>query len=207
MNDASIALFPHVMKQHFNQLLRDLANDFYIEEVAFGNKNPRVSIRLNNLAQLLQDTNRMKEAEPLMRQALAIDEAAFGDEHPRVAIGLNNLAQLLKDTNRIKEAEPLMRQALAIDEAAFGEEHPRVANCLNNLATLLQDTNRMQEAEPLMRQALKTLQGFQENTGYLHPNFLAAYDNFRGLLAELNHSESEIDAALAPFAEGPKKPN
>ena len=41
---------------------------------------------LNNLAQLLQDTNRLAEAEPLMRRALAIDEKSYGADHPQVAI-------------------------------------------------------------------------------------------------------------------------
>ena len=38
-----------------------------------------MAIRLNNLAQLLKATNRMGEAEPLMRRALKIDEASFGE--------------------------------------------------------------------------------------------------------------------------------
>ena len=36
--------------------------------------------------QLLQATNRLGEAEPLMRRALAIDEASYGPDHPNVAI-------------------------------------------------------------------------------------------------------------------------
>ncbi|MFO0776824.1 MAG: tetratricopeptide repeat protein [Nitrospira sp.] len=44
---------------------------------------------LNNLAQLLQATNRLAEAEPLMKRALAIDETSYGPEHPKVAIRLN----------------------------------------------------------------------------------------------------------------------
>ena len=63
---------------------------------------------------MLQATNRLGEAEPLMRRALAIDEASFGPDHPNVAIGLNNLAQLLQATNRLGEAEPLMRRTVAI---------------------------------------------------------------------------------------------
>jgi hypothetical protein len=58
--------------------------------------HPDVAIDLNNLAQLLQATNRLAEAEPLMRRALEIDERSYGSEHPKVAIRLNNLAQLLK---------------------------------------------------------------------------------------------------------------
>ena len=60
----------------------------------------RQKLALNNLAQLLKDTNRLADANPLMRRALAIDEQSFGPEHPKVAIALNNLAVLLKATNR-----------------------------------------------------------------------------------------------------------
>jgi len=69
---------------------------------------------------LLQATNRLSEAEPLMRRALAIDEQSFGIEHPAVARALNNLAVLLKATNRLSEAEPLMRRALEIWEKSYG---------------------------------------------------------------------------------------
>ena len=73
-----------------------------------------MAIGLNNLAGLLQDTNRLAEAEPLFRRALAIDEASLGRIIPNVAIRLNNLAGLLHATNRLAEAEPLYRRALAI---------------------------------------------------------------------------------------------
>ena len=69
-----------------------------------------VATSLNNLAQLLQDTDRCGEAESLMRRALAIDEKSFGRDHPNVAIRLNNLAMLLRETNQLREAEPLIRQ-------------------------------------------------------------------------------------------------
>ena len=101
-----------------------------------------MAIYLNNLAQLLQATNRMREAEPLMQRALEISKASYGEAHPTVAINLNNLAQLLKATNRMGETEPLMRRALEISKASYGERHPTVATGLNNLAQLLQATNR-----------------------------------------------------------------
>src|SRR5271169_6261314 len=92
---------------------------------------------LNHLAALLQETNRLPEAEPLMRRALAIDEQSYGPDHPNVAIRLNNLAQLLKATNRLPEAEPLMRRVVSIFEKSYGPDHPNVATALNNLALLL----------------------------------------------------------------------
>ena len=83
---------------------------------------------INNLATLLLDTNRLKEAESLMQRALQIDETFYGPEHPTVAVRLNNLAELLRITNRVQEAEPLYQRALKIAETSYGPDHPEVAN-------------------------------------------------------------------------------
>ncbi len=140
----------------------------------------------NELAQLLKRTNRLGEAELLMRRALEIGVAALGEQHPDVATRLNNLAILLLDTNRIEEAEPLMRRALEIDVAALGEQHPNVAVCLNNLATLLLDTNRIEEAEPLMRRALEIdVASFGEQ----HPTVAIRLNNLATLLLDTNRIE------------------
>ena len=145
-----------------------------------------VAAASNDLAQLLQRTSRLGEAEPLMRRALEIDEAAFGEQHPTVAIRSSNLAALLRNTNRIEEAEPLMWRALEIDEAAFGEQHPTVAIRLNNLAVLLQDTNRITEAEPLMRRALEI---DEAAFGEQHPTVAIRLNNLAMLLQDTNRIE------------------
>ena len=145
-----------------------------------------VAAASNNLAQLLQYTNRLGEAEPLMRRALESDEAAFGKQHPTVAIRLNNLANLLQHTNRIGEAEPLMRRALEIDQAAFGAQHPTVSIRLNNLATLLQETNRIEDAEPLMRRALEI---DEAALGKRHPTVAICLNNLATLLQDTHRIE------------------
>jgi tetratricopeptide (TPR) repeat protein len=168
-----------------------------IFEASYGNEHPYVAMALNNLAQLLQDTNRLAEAEPLMRRALAIDEASYGLDHPNVAIRLNNLAQLLKATNRLAEAEPLMRRALQIDEASYGLDHPEVATDLNNLAQLLQATNRLAEAEPLMARVVEI---FENSYGNDHPNVATALNNLAQLLQATNRlaeAEPMMRRALA----------
>jgi tetratricopeptide (TPR) repeat protein len=154
-----------------------------IDEASFGQQHPKVAIRLNNLAQLLQDTNRLDEAEPLIRRALAIDEASLEAQHPNVAIRLNNLAQLLQETNRLDEAEPLMRRVLAIDESSYGPQHPKVAIPLSNLARLLRVTNRLDEAEPLMRRALAI---DEASFGPRHPNVARDLNNLARLLQDTN---------------------
>jgi tetratricopeptide (TPR) repeat protein len=146
---------------------------------------------------LLHHTDRLAEAEPLIRRALAIDEASLGADHPRVAIDLNNLAALLQGTNRLAEAETLMYRALAIDEASFGPDHPDVAIRLNNLALLLQATNRLAEAEPLMRRGLVLLFAFERDTVHPHPNRDTAIANYTNPLSAMGRGRGDIRIAIA----------
>ena len=155
-----------------------------------------VAAASNNLAQLLWRTNRLEEAESLMRRALEVDVDSFGKRHPTVAIRLNNLAMLLRDTNRLEEAESLMRRALEIDVDSFGEQHPTVAIHLNNLATLLHAASRFGEAEPLMRRALEI---DVDSFGEQHPTVAIRLHNLATLLRDTNRlgeAESLIRRAL-----------
>ncbi len=151
-----------------------------------------VGIRLHNLACLLRATNRLVEAEPLIRRALVILEMSYGPDHPLVADVLMNLASLLQDTNRLAEAEPLFRRALAIDEASRGPDHPDVARALNNLAELLYATNRLAEAEPLWRRALAI---DEANYGPNHPKIAKRLNH----LAMLLHAANRL-AEVEPLA-------
>ena len=112
-----------------------------------------VTWALNDYALLLQATNRLAEAEPLMRRAVALDEKSYGPDHPEVATDLNNLAQLLQATNRLAEAEPLMRRAVAILGLFLkttGHPHPEQKKFTNNYRLLLKGmgkTTRQVERE------------------------------------------------------------
>jgi tetratricopeptide (TPR) repeat protein len=143
---------------------------------------PEVAICLNNLAVLLEATNRPAEAEPLMRRALQINEASFGPDHPDVAICLDNLAQLLQATNRLDKGEPLLCRALRIKETSFGADHPGVAAVLHNLAGLLTARNRLREAEQLARSAVDV---FVASLGWDHPDTKTAVTNHVGILATI----------------------
>ena len=63
-----------------------------IDEASLGADHPNVAPTSTTSPRLLRATNRLAEAEPLVRRALAIDEASLGADHPAVAIDLNNLA-------------------------------------------------------------------------------------------------------------------
>ncbi|TFH54038.1 MAG: tetratricopeptide repeat protein [Methanothrix sp.] len=59
-----------------------------------------VAIDLNNLAALLQATNRLEEAEPLMRRAFLIFKQSLGMQHPNTQTILNNYKILLQTMGR-----------------------------------------------------------------------------------------------------------
>jgi tetratricopeptide (TPR) repeat protein len=167
-------------------------------EERLGPKHPYTAAALNNLAALLKTTNRLKEAEPLLRRALAIAEYEL-ITGPSVATALNNLAQLLQATNRLVEAEPLMRRALAIDEASYGNDHPRVAITLGNLGLLMKDTNHLAEAESLMRRALAI---HESSNGIDNPDLGIALNNLALLMRDTNRlaeAEALIERSFSIF--------
>lgn len=70
-----------------------------IDEHSFGPMHPTVAIHLNNLALLLQVSNRPTEAEPLMRRnvMILVDFASrTGHDHPYLQAAFRNYASLLQ---------------------------------------------------------------------------------------------------------------
>jgi tetratricopeptide repeat protein len=55
-----------------------------IDEKGYGPDHPNVARDLNNLARLLRATNRLSEADLLIRRAPAIYENSYGSNHPSV---------------------------------------------------------------------------------------------------------------------------
>ena len=71
-----------------------------IGEKALGPEHPDVATSLNNLVQLLKDTNRLGEAEPLMRRHLVIlmkFTRETGHPHPHLRAALYNYFALLEE--------------------------------------------------------------------------------------------------------------
>ena len=77
-----------------------------IFEASFGENHPKVAIRLNNLASLLQATNRHSEAEPMMRRNVRIF-AKFGwqkgHDHPHMQAAVANYEILLSEMGMNEE--------------------------------------------------------------------------------------------------------
>lgn len=134
---------------------------------------PDIEVPHNNLGVLLQDTNRLKEAEAEFRKAIELD--------PKDAMAHTNLGDLLRNTNRPEEAEAEFRKGVEID--------PKLAATHNNLGVLLKATNRLKEAEGEYRQAIE-----------LDPNLVNVHNNLGNLLTATNRlkeAETEFRKAIA----------
>lgn len=166
-------------------------------EAREGGTSVNTATARNSLALLLEDANRLLEAEVQYRRVIGILDKAGGPKQPSYGAALSNLSALLFRLNRFAEAETLARRALAIDERRYGPKHPDVAIRLNNLALLLQSTFRATEAEPIMRRALAISEA---TLGPESPTVANRLGNLAQLLSDLfRSSEAEplIRRALA----------
>src|SRR5262249_40769455 len=155
---------------------------------------------------VLYQTNRLAEAEPLVRRALAIDEKSYGPEHTAVARDLHNLAHLLECTDRPAEAEPLYRRAQVIFEKNLGADHPDVGTNLNNLDQALRKMNRLAEAEPILFRAVQIFLKITRAAHQLDPRLQMAINNYGRLLEAMGRSLAQIDTTLSEIAPGLYRP-
>ena len=94
----------------------------------------------HNLAALFRLTGREKQAETLLREALATARASHGSMDAITAQALNALGLLLKSSqvpSRRAEARRLYEEALNIRSSTLGDAHPDTIVSMVNLAELL----------------------------------------------------------------------
>jgi CHAT domain-containing protein len=116
--------------------------------------DPAVATLLNNLGQVYKAEGRYADAEPAIKQSLAIREKVLGRDHVDVARSLNNLADLYQRQDRFAEAEPIYQRALSVRERTVGPDHPDTVASLNNLASLYQAQGRTSDALPLVERMM-----------------------------------------------------
>jgi len=170
----------------------------------YGADDLRVARAARDLGLLLRSLRRNEEAEPLLRQALAIDKRGLGEKDRQVGMDLENLASVAADPAqalslieqaahhpdaeiaarnlaRLAERAPpeqaagLYRQALEKEEQASGKEGERVAVRLNDLALALPP----KQAEPLLRRALQIQ---IRKLGPKHPETATTQNNLANVL-------------------------
>jgi CHAT domain-containing protein len=143
------------------------------------------------MAGLLQALDRYREAEDLLKRALAITEKTFGASHPNVAHALSELGSVYDGLGRPAEAEASYRRALTIYEKFNGPDHPDVANILSNLSVGAALQKRYDEAERMLNRAIPIE---EKALGADHPRVIGTLSNLAYVLA----AQGRYEAALTP---------
>jgi eukaryotic-like serine/threonine-protein kinase len=137
----------------------------------------------------------VKDAEPLLRESLAIRRQFLGDKHRDVAAILNALGALLQRAGRLDEAETVMREALAIRREVLGPTDPDVASTLNNLGIILRSKGDLDQAAPMLLEALDLR---RQKLGNDHPDVVIQLVNAALVLEDLgDHAGAEKHAREA----------
>jgi tetratricopeptide (TPR) repeat protein len=105
---------------------------------------------MNNLARVMLEQRRYKDAAPLLEHAIAIGERERGDLSPSMAFAYSNLAVVRSHTERLREAETLFGKAIAI---ARKNKHPSLGPTLADFAQLMCSTGRTAEGLKLLDEA------------------------------------------------------
>jgi nephrocystin-3 len=160
------------------------AESFYLQALQLVDPSDQASdleraATANNLGCFYVASGRLKEAEPLLRNALDISEH-YSRGQLNHAKALGNLGQLLLSLKRSQEAEPLLRKELSIKEARLGSMHPGIATTLNSLALALIYAGSHSEAESFLRRACAIQEA---NGGENNPDVATALHNLGAYLA------------------------
>jgi serine/threonine protein kinase/Tfp pilus assembly protein PilF len=152
-----------------------------------GEDDPDTLGSINDVGALLLAMGKIRDAEPLYRQALSGFRRVLGDMHPDTLSTMCNLGHLLHEKGEFAEAEPLLREALERRRRVLGENDPGTMESLNNLGALLLDERKLEEAEPLYREALER---YRRVLGDNNPRTMGSMNNMAYLLAKRGKLES-----------------
>jgi tetratricopeptide (TPR) repeat protein len=113
-----------------------------------------LSRALLDLAGAIQAQGRIREAEPLLREALGRMPDREGSRYSRAALALRPLADNLTRQGRHAEAEQVLRRLLAATRVPEREDSGIAKRALMDLAWNLAEQRRTAEGEAMMREAL-----------------------------------------------------
>ena len=91
-------------------------------EARFGKEHPNTVSVMNNLANTLDQLDKIDEAEEMFNRMLAVSKARYGPTHPKTVFSVWNLANFLFERKGPAEALPLFRQ-VATEAAAYPDDH------------------------------------------------------------------------------------
>jgi serine/threonine protein kinase len=116
--------------------------------------SPQLAAMLAQVGMELLKLNKGAEAEPLLRECLAIREKLDPD-HPETLNTMNSLGVAYWQMRQLDKSIPLFEKLLKGREAKLGRDHPTTLESVANLGVNYRDAGRLQEAIPLLEEAYR----------------------------------------------------
>ncbi|CCA74555.1 related to kinesin light chain [Serendipita indica DSM 11827] len=152
----------------------------HLEE--FGQKDQRTLVVMRSLANTLQSSGRLGEAEALQREALSLHMEVLGPEHEATIEVKASLGITLRSRGQPHEAETIQREVLATLRETLDNRNLRSVSAMGNLANTLAELGQLDEAEEMAR-TVHTLNA--EILGPQHPDTFAAMINLGIILTRI----------------------
>jgi tetratricopeptide (TPR) repeat protein len=155
----------------------------------FGDRDTRTALALRHHAWTLALAKRYKEAEPELREALAIYRAAGPTAQVDVASTISGLFEVWNNRETFDEASTLVPEALLIRRAAYGELHVDVARSLEDMGLLMKGVGKPREAIAYLEQAVAIRRKLQ---GPDHPELAEVITNLSAVYRDLDDHDRSI---------------
>ena len=149
---------------------------------------------LQQLARTMNTLGLYAEAEPVLRDALAIRSAELGRDHADTLLTLHSLGSLLVTLGRQAEAEIVLREAYDRRTRRFGEDDPMTLRTGTSLGGALRRLGELPEAERVWSD---TLRNQRRVLGEDHPETLRSLNNMGVIFA----TQGRMDEAEASWRE------
>lgn len=123
------------------------------------NNSAIVSVE-NAFADCYIQMRRFSDAEPLLKDALAIQDQVESGTKSELLLAdmLYNLSVVYREQGKFADAMSLGNRSLKIQERIPQKDKLGIAHCLDNLASLYQQQNLFQDAAPLYKRSLEILE-------------------------------------------------
>jgi tetratricopeptide (TPR) repeat protein len=120
-----------------------------VDEKTFGESNPELAGRLQNLGVVLTRQKKFADAEEFLRKAISLKLLQFDPNHWEVATTKNLLGACLVDEKKYKDAEPLLVESYSVIKKQFGLQHDRTRRAGSRLVTLYEASGQKEKAAAL----------------------------------------------------------
>ncbi len=137
----------------FDRMLES-GKSFLTIEDEFQDEPELRAVLLGAIGQVYRQQSRFAEAEPLLRECLALRRLHLPSDHRLTGVAANNLALPLRGLGQYVEAEELLLEAVRIRRLHSPDDHQKLASMINNLAGVEKELGKHDEAVAHYQEAL-----------------------------------------------------